>query len=71
MSAYASILRPGLLLYVAYREDGTRCAVSVPSGSTVARVKASFLRARRGPARQHGWRYGREKESAPCSPDSA
>jgi hypothetical protein len=48
MSAYASILRPGLLLYVAYREDGTRCAVSVPSGSTVARVKASFLRARRG-----------------------
>ena len=43
----ASILRPGILLYVCY-EDGTRCAVSVPSASTVARAKASFLRARRG-----------------------
>ena len=30
-----------------------------------------LLRARRGPARQHGWRCGGQKESAPCSPDSA
>ena len=48
MSSASTVLRPGLLLYVSYREDGTRCAVSVPATSTVARVKASFLRARRG-----------------------